>query len=451
MSEHVISKGLDLPITGKPVQEISDAAPAKQVAILGHDYPTMKPRMAVEVGNQVKKGQILFEDRKGEGIRFTAPAAGTISAIHRGERRAFISLVIDVAASEEQVSFASHTGQAPSELTGAQVRTLLSESGLWTALRQRPYSRVPSIDQSCDDLFITAVDTRPLAPSIAAIVAGQDAAVKAGLAAVTKLTDGPTYLCVGQDWSLDCSDIPGVNTEVFHGMHPAGLVGTHIHTLAPVGRKHTAWHLGIQDLIAIGKLFTTGKLDTSRVVALAGPVATNPRLVRTRLGASIVELTEGELADGETRTISGSVLYGHTATSDVLGYLNRYDQQVSCLAEDRARVMLGWLGLGTNKFSTVKAFLSRWLPAKDLDFTTTTHGSHRAMVPIGMFEAVMPLDIMPTFLLRSILVSDLERAEQLGCLELDEEDLALCSFVSPGKEDYGKALRNVLTQIHAEG
>lgn len=452
MAEHVIHKGLELPITGEPMQEISEGATVTHVALVGHDYPTMKPRMNVQVGDSVLRGQVVFEDRKSEGVNFTAPGAGKVVAINRGEKRAFQSLVIELAETDQQVTFESYKSGSIDSLSGDEVRALLSESGMLTAFRTRPYSRVPSPGDKCDAVFVTAVDTNPLAPSVDVVVKGRQEHFDAGLEVVRKLTEGNVFVCVGANWRYHHSNLERVKTEVFIGPHPAGLVGTHIHRLSAVGRKRNAWHLGYQDLIAIGELFLTGTLNVDRVISIGGPAAKSPRLLKTRLGASIAQLTAGELDETvDVRTISGSVFYGHKATEEALSYLNRYDLQISCLAEDRERVFFGWLGPGHDKFSTVRAFVSRWMPSRKHAFTTTTHGSHRAMVPIGMFERVMPLDIMPTFLLRSLLMGDLERAEQLGCLELHEEDLALCSFVSPGKEDYGKALRNVLTEIWTEG
>jgi Na+-transporting NADH:ubiquinone oxidoreductase subunit A len=457
MGNHVIKKGLDLPITGQPTQEISENPTITKVALLGHDYPTMKPRMHVKVGDQVKRGQLLFEDRKAEGVHFTAPGAGEIVAIHRGEKRLFQSLVIALNESgdakvEDQATFEHYKGTDLADLKGQDVRALLSESGLWAALRVRPHGRIPAVNDKCHALFVTATDTNPLAPSVPAIVAGKEEFLKAGLNVVKTLSEGSTFLCVGPQWSTDVSDVSGVDVETFSGPHPAGLAGTHIHTLAAVSRGRQAFYLGVQDVIAIGELFATGVLNPARVISFAGPIVKQPRLVQMRLGASIEELTADGLEESpEARIISGSVLFGRPATEEAFSFLNRYDQQVSVLAEDRERVLLGWLGLGFSQFSTIRAFASKWLPKKEYAFTTNTNGSHRAMVPIGMFERVMPLDILPTFLLRSLLVEDVENAEKLGCLELTEEDLALCSFVSPGKEDYGVALRRVLTDIWREG
>lgn len=455
MADHKITKGLDLPITGEPVKEIQSGQTVTHVGLMGHDYPGMKPRMHVQVGDRVRRGQKLFSDRRTEGVDFTAPAAGEVVAIHRGEKRVFQSLVIRVTDPEgeakDQISLSSKVDRAEA-LDGEALRALLVETGFWTAMRSRPYDRVPAPSESCAAVFVTAIDTHPLAADPQVVVEGQEAPLREGLRALTKLTEGKVFACVGPTWTTSLDGVPGVETHTFSGPHPAGLVGTHIHTLCPVHRERAVWHIGYQDVISIGRLLLTGRIETDRVVSLAGPVVHAPRYVKTRVGASIVELTAGEIDESQNpRLVSGSVLFGHVAGDEVLGYLNRYHTQVSALGEDPERQLFGWLAPGTGRFSTVRAFLSRWLPERKFDFTTTTFGSHRAMVPIGMYERVMPLDIMPTFLLRSLVVGDLERAEKLGALELGEEDLALCSFVSPGKEDYGVALRNVLTEIWKEG
>jgi Na+-transporting NADH:ubiquinone oxidoreductase subunit A len=249
---------------------------------------------------------------------------------------------------------------------------------------------------------------------------------------------------------MPVSEQRSVSVAEFSGPHPAGLPGTHIHFLAPVGSGRTVWHLGYQDVIAIGYLFTTGRLWTERVVALAGPAVRFPRLVRTRLGASTNDLVEGELVEGECRVISGSVLSGRRA-AEWGAYLGRYHNQVSVLREGRERELLGWLRPGRRKFSSLPAFAAHLFRDRRFALTTAQNGSPRAMVPIGSYERVMPLEILPTQLLRALLVRDTDAAQALGCLELDEEDLALCSFVCPSKHDFGPVLRSVLDQIRKEG
>jgi Na+-transporting NADH:ubiquinone oxidoreductase subunit A len=460
MAVHVITKGLDLPITGAPEQRVFESPPVSKVAVLAQDYQFMKPRMHVKEGERVVRGQLLFEDRKTEGVTFTAPAAGTVIAINRGARRALRSVVIELTESERSgqpvdgdfQQFSSYSGRDVRSLDGTAVRDLLVESGLWTAIRRRPFSNVPSPSENCRSIFVTAINTDPLGVDPSVALEGRTEDFTNGLWALSHLTEGPVFLCRAPGAKIDVGDAPRVRVEEFDGKHPAGLVGTHIHVLDPVGRNRIVWHVGAQDVAAIGELLRTGKLPVQRIISLAGPLVQQPRLLAARLGAATMPLVDGQLYPGEARVISGSVLYGHRAMSDAGGFLGRFSTQISCLAEDHRRRFLGWLLPGWDVFSLTRAYASS-LRSKGtkFDFTTNARGGHRAMVPIGLFEKVMPLDIMPTFLLRALLVDDVERAEALGCLELDEEDLALCSFVSPGKEDYAPALRRNLFDIWKEG
>ncbi len=454
-----IKKGLDLPIIGEPEQSIGPGGHITRVAIVAPDYIGMKPTMTVREGDTVKRGQALFEDKKSPGTLYTSPGAGVVSGIRRGDKRALQSVVIELSdseragepAPEEQVPFDNFSGRGIPGLSREDIRALLIESGLWTSFRTRPFSKVPPIDSEPDGIFITAMDTNPLAPSPEEVCRGQEEAFEQGLAAIAKLREGRIFLCIKKGSSITAGPYSGVKIEEFTGPHPAGTVGVHIHTLMPVYRERTAWHLNYQDVIAIGKLFMSGVLDVTRVISIAGPAVKNPRLIRTRVGASTDELVDGELDEGESRVISGSVLSGRTAQGEALGYLGRYHHQVTCVREGREREFLGWLTPGADKFSTVNVFTSALSPHKRFAFSTAINGSERAMVPIGMYERVMPMDILPTFLLRSLVVGDLEQAEKLGCLELDEEDLALCTFVCPGKYEYGPYLRQILTQIEKEG
>lgn len=430
-----------------------------RVAVLAADYIGMKPTFFVEPGDAVKRGQALFEDKKTPGVLHTAPGAGTVASINRGDRRALLSVVIDLSASEASgapvpddfAAFSAYTGAPPDALSREQVRDLLVESGLWTAFRTRPFSKTPAVDSAPHSIFVTAMDSSPLAPDMAVVAEGRQADLDAGVAALAKLTEGPVYFCRKAGAALAPAGTGGkVRVEDFSGPHPSGLAGTHIHLLDPVSQKKTVWTIGLQDLLSAGALFRTGKLDVARVVALAGPRVTNPRLVRTRLGAPLEALLEGETKAGDNRVISGSVLWGRAAAG-AEAYLGRFHNQVSVLEEGRAREFLGWIAPGAKKYSVLRMFLSSLRPGARFDMTTSTHGDHRAMVPAGLYERVMPLDILPTFLLRSLLVRDLERAEALGCLELDEEDLGPCTFVSPGKENFGPVLRENLDLILKEG
>ena len=442
-----LKKGLDIPLAGSPKQEITTGNAITTVAVLGEEYVGMRPTMAVEVGDSVKKGQVLFEDKKNPGVKFTAPAAGTVKEINRGAKRVLQSVVIAVSGDAAE-TFTQYPAEQLATLSAEQVKQNLVDSGLWVAFRTRPFSQSPAIDSTPRAIFVNAMDTNPLAADPAVLINADAEAFKQGLTVISRLTDGKTYLTKKAGSSIP--SVSQVTVAEFDGPHPAGLVGTHIHFLDGAGAKKVVWHLGYQDVIAIGKLFTTGQLHSERVVALAGPVVKNPRLVKTVLGASTAELTAGELADGQNRIISGSVLAGTTAHG-VHGYLGRFHTQVSVLAEGFEKHFLGWIAPGAEKHSVTRAYLGHLSPKKLFNLTTTTNGSSRAMVPIGNYERVMPLDILPTLLLRNLIAGDTDEAVTLGCLELDEEDLALCTYVCPGKYDYGTILRNCLTTIQKEG
>lgn len=444
-----VGKGLDLPITGVPEQVVEPARIVPTVGLVTRSFVGLKPRALVAEGDRVQLGQPILEHRRLPQVRFTAPGAGRVRAIHRGERRHILSVVVDLdEASGTQVSFASYRPGAQDSADG--VRALLLESGLWTALRTRPFGHIPAPDTTPHAIFVTAVDTHPLAPRLDVALRGRERDFDLGLTALGRLTAGPLYVCRAPGSTLGDGN-PRATVAEFSGKHPAGTVGFHIHSLDPVHRKKTVWHLGAQDVARVGHLFATGELDVSVVVALGGPLVKRPRLLRTRLGAPVAALTDGELAAGDARVVSGSVLHGDGCGDERETFLGRYHQQVSVLEEGRRREFLGWLAPGTNAFSVLPTFLSALSPKKRFAFHTNLRGGRRAMVPIGAYERVMPMDLMPTHLLRAVAVGDLEWAEELGALELEEEDVALCSFVCPGKNDYGPALRRVLESIHQEG
>lgn len=445
-----IKKGLDLPISGKPEQTIYDGNSVSSVAVLGNEYVGMRPTMLVEEGQRVKLGEPLFEDKKNPGVLYTAPGAGIIKAINRGAKRALQSVTIELDGDEE-VLFQEYSAEALEKIERQDITKNLIDSGLWLAFRTRPYSRSPAIDSTPNAIFVTAIDSNPLAADPSVIINEYAEDFKHGLTVISQLTEGKVFVCQAADTALPVSHRDNIEVNTFSGPHPSGLAGTHIHLLNPVSANKTVWTINYQDVIAIGKLFTTGHLWVERIIAFAGPLVNKPRLIRTRLGASTEDLVRGEVAAVQSRIISGSVLHGHTA-NNWAAYLGRFHTQLSVIAESVERELLGWIRPGgKNKFSALNVFISSLFPKKELALTTTQNGSPRAMVPVGVFERVVPMDILPTQLLRSLLVKDTDSAQALGCLELDEEDLSLCSFVCSGKYDYGPALRTNLTQIEKEG
>ena len=443
-----VRRGLDIPISGAPEQVVYDGPTVSQVALVGLDYQGMKPTMAVREGDQVKLGQLLFTDKKNASARYTAPAAGTVVAINRGERRVFQSLVIDIDGDTSE-TFETYAVEQLDTLDRADVIENLVKSGQWTALRTRPFSKVPAADTMASSIFVTAMDTNPLSADPSVIVGQRREDFTSGLKILTRLTNGPVNLCVAPNSTIPGADIDGVRKIAFSGPHPAGLTGTHIHFVDPVSIDKTVWSIGYQDVIAIGALFTTGCIDVRRVIAIAGPQVTQPRLLGTRLGANINQLVIGELKNDENRVISGSVLSGRQAVSE-FAFLGRYHSQVSVIQEGRERQFLHYLRAGVDKHSSLPVFVSS-LTKKLFNMTTSTNGSERAMVPVGGYEKVTALDILPIQLLRSLIVGDTEMAQKLGCLELDEDDMGLYTYVCVGKYEYGRILRDNLTRIEEEG
>ena len=445
-----IKKGLDLPISGAPEQTITDGKTVRHVALIGFDYIGMKPTMAVKEGDRVKRGTLLFTDKKTEGVRYTSPAAGVIKEINRGDRRVFQSIVIEIDGDEAE-SFARYNESDIASLERQQVVDNLIESGLWTSFKTRPYSKVPEIDTAPHSIFVSVMDTNPLAADPRVIIGENKPAFERGLRILTKLTNGKVFVSGKPGSDVPVPDSDAVEVHQFDGKHPAGNVGTQIHYLDPIVGNKVVWSIGYQDVIDIARLFESGELPVDRVVAIGGPKAKSPRLVRTRIGASLTELLDGEVAtDCEIRAISGSVFGGRRGDGPC-AYLGRFANQISVLEEGYKREFMGWASPGPRRFSVLSIYLSALTKGRLFDFTTTTNGSERAMVPVGTYEKVMPLDILPSHLLRSLIVGDTEMAQKLGVLELDEEDLALCTFVCPGKYEYGPILRENLTRIEIEG
>jgi Na+-transporting NADH:ubiquinone oxidoreductase subunit A len=429
-----IVEGLDLPVEGAPEQIVADGAAPHSVALMGIDYPGLRPVLRVEEGDRVKIGQSLFADRKYPAICFTSPAAGVVRQINRGARRSLLSVVVECDGVDKE-HFDSWSEGEQATVPRDQIVENLCASGLWAVFRTRPFGKIPDPACTPSAIFVTAVDTNPLAAKPQVVIDARTSDFIRGLKVVAQLTEGAVHLCHAPDHPIPEIGIPNLVATAFSGPHPAGLAGTHIHFLHPVGSNRSVWRIGYQDVMAIGVLAATGYLDARRVIALAGPQVARPRLIRTTLGASLSDLTRSELREGSSRVISGSVLSGRTAVGP-LCFLGRFHDQVTVLEEVQQDI--------GPTFSTYGA---RWLTGGGRLTAATQRQTLGPLFPIGGFERVMPLDILATPLLRALLVQDLETAQGLGALELEEEDLALCSFVCPGKIDYGTTLRIFLDAI----
>ncbi len=439
MERLLFRRGLSLSLPGAPVQEIRPGNTVQHVALCGGDYPGLKPRLLVKPGDAVRAGQPLFLDKRDPDVMYTAPGGGIISAIHRGPRRQLESIIIRLAGEEQGPVVSTPIPNSGFEaMSRMEIVRSLATSGLWTAFRRRPFGRVPHSEEQPSAVFITAMDTEPLAADPAVAIGLAMDEFSKGLHVLTRLTPGNLWLCTAPGWTFGEPNIDRVRHAEFSGPHPAGLAGTHIHQLAPVSHHRAVWHISYADVIAIGKLFSEGVVDYQRIVALGGEPVLRPRLVRTRVGASLADLLEAEIKPGCTaRIVSGSLLSGRTEPADK-SFLGRYHLQVSLVAEADRRSRSHWLWRRPGS-------------ARVSHPTTTMHGSPSGMLPLKVFERALPAGFLAVPLLRALMSSDVVRAQSLGCLELVEEDLALCAYLCPAKCDYGGALRSALMRIEREG
>ncbi len=449
MKTTVLKKGLDIPIAGAPEQSIRPGNPIQRVALVGDDYIGMRPGMLVAEGEEVIAGQPLFTDKKNPGILFTAPGSGRVTAIRRGAKRRFMALEIELAG-DRQTIFAEPVDN-PERLSAGELRELLVRSGMWPTLRTRPYGKTPGIETTPAALFVTAADSAPLAPRPQVIIGQYAAWHQIGLRALRQLLAVPTHYCTDAAELLPAEEVDGLTYWSFKGPHPAGLASTHIHFIEPVHEGKSVWQIGYQDVIAIGHLLATGTLMTERVVALSGSGVIRPGLVTTRLGANLSELCRRELTLDELRLLSGSVLSGRHEEDDGLAFLGRFHNQVAAIEESSGRSIFNWLLPGGQRFSIRPVFLANFLPRRELPMNTALWGGRRAIYPLGTYDEVMPLDIIATSLLKALSSGNTEKAKALGCLELIEEDLDLCGYVCPGKNEFGPVLRRVLDEIEQGG
>lgn len=446
-----ITKGLDLPMQGvldnsSPTPEVKEV---EMHALLGQDYHGLKPKMEVKEGDKVSKGSPLFRSKDDEKVIFVAPVSGQVVSINRGFRRALVSVVIANDDKNAQQSFV-RTGQM-SKLKPENVAEKLQASGLWATMRTRPFSKVPSSATRPDAIFVNAMAEDKHSSDPQVFMQHHLDEFTNGVKVLAALARVKVFVCCSPTSSVAEIDykVKKVETVGFSGKYPASLTGTHMHFLYPAGRKATNFWLNYQDTAAIGRLFSDGEIMNQRLVAMAGPGINQPRMIIARTGANIEELTSGELRGDNNRLIAGGVLNGRACGGDDI-YLGRYHLQMLALDKGDQREFMGWLSPGVNKFSIQNIYLSSMFKGKKFNLNSSTNGSERAMVPMSTYEKVLPLNMLATQLLRSLLVEDIEMAEHLGCLELDEEDLSLCSFVCSGKYEYGVALRKNLERIEKE-
>ena len=434
-----IKKGLDLPIAGTPKNEVDSSTSINTIALLGPDYIGLKPTMLVKEGDKVLSGQKLFEDKKNPGIFITAPSSGIIKSINRGEKRRLLSLIIELDNSLDSITFDSTNFSKSIDL--------LLESGTFSYFKTRPYNRIPDPNSIPAAIFVNACDTNPLSIDPYLIIQHEQELFDSGLKFIQSISPQSKSYCCYQNQSFKKS-IKDVEYYQFNGPHPAGLSGTHIHFLYPVSQNRTVWTISWQEVISIGYLLKHRKLRTNKIISLGGPSVFDPKIVEVNYGSNLSELTAGKIHDN-SRIISGSVLNGHEATG-VMNYLGTYDNQVSVIPDESNDILFNWAMPGASLHSKLPAFLSSWIKPKEYTFNVSMNGANRAIVPIASYQEIMPLNILSTQLLKSLVTFDIELAEKLGALELAPEDLALTSYICPSKYDYQSILNTNLEKMYEE-
>ena len=433
------SKGLNLPISGTPDPIISDTPNVTSVSLLANDFVGMKPTMMVKVGDIVKRGTKIFEDKKNPGIFFTSPAGGTVKDINRGDKRKFLSVEVEVSENEDAEYFEY-------ENTSEGLTELLINTGLWNAFRTRPFNRTPKVGSLPDAVFVNACDTNPLSVDPYFIIDQDRDDFKNGLEALTRLFSCPIH-CTYQNNNFEIN-VDKINYCQVSGPHPAGLSSTHISQLYPVSINKIAWTINYQDIISLGYLLKNKSLRTHKIIALGGPSVFKPSLISARISGNIDQLTAGKI-DNNSRVVSGSLIYGH-ASEGIMNYLGFYDSIISAIPDEANDIFLNWLMPGSNLHSKLNVFSSSLLKPNKFTFNVSLNGGDRAIVPVGSYDEILPMDILVPQLLKALVVGDIEQAVELGMLELAPEDLALASYICPSKYDYCSILANNLNNLYSE-
>ncbi|MFP4488974.1 MAG: Na(+)-translocating NADH-quinone reductase subunit A [Bacteroidales bacterium] len=447
MSKQIkLRKGLDIRMKGKADKILIPGEKPDRYAVKPVDFPGLVPKMTVKPGAEVKAGTTLFFDKKNEDIKYTAPASGVVLDVVRGERRRILEVVLETKG-DDYVDF----GKAdPAKLDAETIKKKLLESGLWPAVRQRPYNIVARPEDKPKSIFISGYDTAPLAADLDYIIGllpKED--YLTGIKVLKKLTDGKVHLNLNSiSSSRLLKNTPGVEINYFKGPHPSGNVGIQMHHIDPVNKGEVVWHVNLQDIVAMGRLFREGKYAPDRIVALAGSEVEKPRYYRTRTGACISKIIKDNIVSDNVRYISGNVLTGHKIQAD--GFIGYYDSTITVIPEGDYYEFLGWILPGLKKFSLSRTFLTWLMPGKKYRLDTNMHGGNRALVVTGEYEKVLPMDIYPMQLIKSIMVEDIDRMEQLGIYEVAEEDFALCEFVCPSKTEIQSIIRKGLDQMEKE-
>ena len=446
MSEVIkLRKGLNIKLKGSAEKALDKLPVPATVALKPTDFPGLTPKLSVKVDAEVKAGDALFYDKYHPAILFTAPLGGKVVSINRGERRKILEVVI---ATDEKVGSAEFKKADPSSLSAEEVKEQILKSGIWPFIKKRPYGIIANPEEKPKAIYISTFDTAPLAPDYNFVLDGQMNTFQTGVNALAQLTEGKVNLGVSKDSAF--TSVKNVEINTFEGPHPAGNVGIQIANTSPINKGEVVWTINVQDVLFIGRLFETGKVDFTKTIALTGSEVKAPKYYQTVLGAPVASLVEGKLVDAEynQRIISGNVLTGTKVVAK--SFLGFYDSYISVIPEGDEYEFLGWADPGFNKFSATKAYFGKLFPKKEYTMNANIHGGERAFVLSNQYEKLVPMDILPVYLLKAILVNDLDKMENFGIYEVIEEDFALCEYACTSKIEVQKILREGINTMIKE-
>ena len=451
MPEHIkLKKGFTINLVGKPVRQLAEAPLSDTFALKPIDFPGLiRPKVTVKEGDTVKAGSPILFDKKMNSVMYCAPVSGEVVEIKRGDRRKLLEIKILADKTIEHEQFKEYSISEIPSLKKEDALEAMLKSGVWPQIIQRPYGIVANPDDTPKSIFISTFDTSPLAPDYDFLLKGQGNYFEAGIEVLKKFTSGKVHL--GVDANAEVSSVvgtaKGIEVHKFSGPHPAGNVGVHIHHVDPIGKGQVVWTVNPYGVVQIGRLFLDGIYDGSKLIALTGSEVKEPQYYRTYQGACIDKLVANTLRNDHVRYISGNVLTGDKIPAD--GYLGFYDHQITVIPEGDYYEFLGWMKPTMNKLSFHRAIglLSFLNPKKEYVLDSNMRGEERAFVQTGIYEQVLPMDILPEYLIKAIMAEDYEDMEALGIYEVIEEDVALCEFIDISKHDFQHLIREGINLI----
>ena len=448
MSEDIrLKKGLNIKLTGEAEQVYSTAESAKTYELKPTDFHGLTPKLIVKVGDNVKAGTPVFIDKYNEKVKFCSPFSGEITDVVRGAKRKILKVILTA---DKDISYENLSSASVNDMSREEIINKMCANGVWPFIRQKPYDIIANPSDMPKSIFISAFNSAPISIDNDFALYGKEELFQQGLNIITKLTTGTTHLNLDgySNPSKVFTDAKGVQINKISGPHPAGNVGVQIHHIDPINKDDIIWYLSPQDILTIATLFNEGKYDASRIIAIAGSQIKKPKYYRSIAGSSVSNLLKDNLKEGNSRIISGDVLTGTKIEEH--GSIGFYDYQLSVIPEGDKSEFLGWISPGLNKFSNSRSYFSWLTPTKKYDLDANLHGEERAYVFSGEYEKVLPMDIYPTHLIKSIMVGDIEMMENLGIYEVSPEDFALCEFVCTSKVEVQKIIREGLDLIKKE-